>query len=130
MHQKLRSFPDEMNVNRKKLNRYFFLPESLQILHEEFARIHEKLFNSKIPVGIYLFKVNKGNVCEICSNLTVKTPERRQKWSDTLKQFIGNSWRIVWMYLTIFWRRSGVFIASFEQISHMAMVFSLLTLNK
>ena len=52
--------------------------------------------------GIYLFKVNNGNtraLCEIYSKLTIKTPERRQ-W------------------------RSGVFIINFEQISHIAMVFS------
>ena len=33
----------------------------------------------KIPVGIYLFKFNYGNaitIYEICSNLTLKTPER------------------------------------------------------
>ena len=31
--------------------------------------------------GIYMFKVNNGNTrtrCEICSKLTIKTPERRQ----------------------------------------------------
>ena len=40
------------------------------------------------PAVIYLLKVNKRNTktrCEICSKLTIKTPERRQ------------------------WRRSGVF---------------------
>ena len=45
------------------------------------------------PVGIYLLKVNKRNTgtrCEICSKLTIKTPERHQ------------------------WRRSGVFIVDFE----------------
>ena len=34
-----------------------------------------------IPAGICLFKVNNGNtrlICEICSKLTIKTPERRQ----------------------------------------------------
>ena len=32
-------------------------------------------------IGIYLFKVNSRNtrtICEICSKLTIKTPERRQ----------------------------------------------------
>ena len=32
------------------------------------------------PAGIYLFKVNNRNTrtkCEICSELTMKTPERR-----------------------------------------------------
>ena len=34
-----------------------------------------------LPVGIYLLKVNNRNTrtrCEICSELTIKTPERRQ----------------------------------------------------
>ena len=34
-----------------------------------------------IPAGIYLFKVNNRNTrtrCEICSKLTINTPERRQ----------------------------------------------------
>ena len=44
--------------------------------------------------------------CEICSKLTIKTPERRQ------------------------WRRSGVFIVNFEHISHLFLVFLFLTLNK
>ena len=43
---------------------------------------------------------------EICSKLTIKTLERRQ------------------------WRRSGVFIVNFEQISHIALLFLLLTFNK
>ena len=43
--------------------------------------------------------------CEICSKLTIKIPERRQ------------------------WRRSGIFIVNFEHISHLALVFLLLTLN-
>ena len=42
---------------------------------------------------------------EIYSKLTIKTPERRE------------------------WRRSGVFIVVSEQISHIVLVFPLLTLN-
>ena len=47
------------------------------------------------PAGIYLLKVNNRNTrtrCEICSKLTIKTPERRQ------------------------WRRSGVSIFDFEHV--------------
>ena len=44
--------------------------------------------------------------CEICSKLTIKLPERRH------------------------WRRSGVFIVNFEHISHLVLVFLLLTLNR
>ena len=56
-----------------------------------------------------MFKVNNRNTkarCEICSKLTIKTPER---W---------------------YWRRSGVFIGNFEHISHLVLVILLLTLSK
>ena len=43
--------------------------------------------------------------CEICLKLTEKTLEQRQ------------------------WRRSGVFIVNFEPMSHLVLVFLLLTLN-
>ena len=64
---------------------------------------------SNYPAGIYLFKVNNRNTrtrCEICSKLTINTLERRQ------------------------WRRSGVFIVNFEHISHLVLVFLLLTLSR
>ena len=38
-------------------------------------------FRRPFPAGIYLLKVNNGNtrtICEICSKLTIKTPEQRQ----------------------------------------------------
>ena len=58
------------------------------------------------PANIYLVKVNNRNTrkrCEICSKLTIKTPERRQ-----LRVFIGN----------------------FEYISHLFLVFLWLTFNR
>ena len=42
---------------------------------------------------------------EICSKLTIKTPERSH------------------------WRHSGVFIVNFKNIAHFVLVFLLLTLN-
>ena len=42
--------------------------------------IHHKTLVITFPAGIYLFKVNNKNTrtrCEICSKLTIKTPERR-----------------------------------------------------
>ena len=54
------------------------------------------IFRTRVPVGNYMFKVNNRNTitrCEICSKLTIKTPERR------------------------YWRRSDVFIVNFEQVS-------------
>ena len=44
-------------------------------------------------------------MCKACSKLTMKTPEESH------------------------WRRSGIFIVDFEQISHIFLVFLLLTLN-
>ena len=55
------------------------------------------------PAGIYLLKINTMNTrirCEICSKLTIKTSERRQ-----------------------------AFIVNFEHISHLILVFLLLTLT-
>ena len=77
-------------------------------LYQQLISIFQTFLKGNIPVGIYLRKVNYRNTrtrCEICSELTVKTPERRQ------------------------WRRSGVFIVNFENILHFALVFLLLTLN-
>ena len=57
------------------------------------------------PAGIDMLKVNNRNIrtrCEICSNLTIKTRERRQ------------------------WRRSDILIVNFE---HIVLVFLLLTLK-
>ena len=62
-----------------------------------------------IPAGIYVFKVNNGNTkirCEICSKITIKTPQGCH------------------------WHCPGVFIVNFEDISHLVLVFLLLTLNK
>ena len=58
--------------------------------------------------NIYLFKVNNRNSrkrCGICSDLTLKTPERRH------------------------WLHSDVFIVNFENISQLFLVFPLLTLT-
>ena len=74
-------------------------PKSMKLEFEYFT---------PIPVGIYLLKVNNRNTRtrrEICSKLTLKTPERRH------------------------WRRSGIFIDNYEHISHLVLVFLLLTLN-
>ena len=56
-----------------------------------------------------MFKVSNRNTrtwCEICSKLTINTPERRH------------------------WRRSGVFIVNFEHILHLVLVLLFLTLSR
>ena len=62
-----------------------------------------------MPANIYVFKLNNRNTgkrSEICSKLTINTPERRH------------------------WHRSGVFIFNFKHILHLFLVFLLLTLNR
>ena len=57
---------------------------------------------SGFPAGNYMFKANSKNTrtrFEICSKLTIKTPERRD------------------------WRRSGVFILNFEHFTPFSSVF-------
>ena len=64
--------------------------------------------NQSFLTGIYSLKANNRNTrtrCEICSKLTIKTPERLQR------------------------RRFDVSIVNFEHISHVVLVFLLLTLN-
>ena len=66
------------------------------------------LTTQNMSLGIYLLKVNNKNTrtrCEICSKLTIKTPERCQ------------------------WHHSGVFIINFEHISHLVLKFLFITLN-
>ena len=64
-----------------------------------------KLFyKTNNPVGNHMFKVNNKNTrtrCKKCSKLTIKTPERRR-----------------------------VFIVNLEHISHLVLVFLLLTLSR
>ena len=65
-------------------------------------------FSGTLPKETYLLKAKNRNTrtkYEICSKLTIKTPERRH------------------------WRHSGVFIVNSEHIPHLVLVFLLLTLN-
>ena len=73
-------------------------------------RVLKLIFSKSLnhyPPGIYLFKVSKRNNrtrSEICSNLTIKTPEQCR------------------------WYPSGVLIVNFEHFSHLLPVFLLLIL--
>ena len=73
--------------------------------------LHKKRYKicNYFPADNYMFRVDNRNTrarCKICSELTIKTPERRH------------------------WRRSGVFIVNFENILHLVLVFLLLTLSR
>ena len=76
--------------------------------HHKYLTGSEICLCSWVPAGIYLLKFNDKKTrtrCEICSKLTIKTPEQRH------------------------WRRFGVSIVDFEHISHPFLVFLLLPLN-
>ena len=61
---------------------------------------------SYCPANIYLFNRNTRKRYEICSELTIKTPERRQ------------------------WRRSGDFVVNFEHILHILSGISIVKLEQ
>ena len=87
---------------------YYKVPQVLQSVTFITKWDVNKSFFQYNSCNIYFFKVNHRNTtkrCEICSKLTIKTPERRH------------------------WDRSGVFIVNFEHISHLFLVLLLLTLN-
>ena len=66
-------------------------------------------FCASIPADIYMFKVHDRNTrarSEIYSKLTIKAPEQCHRHC------------------------SGVFIVNFEHISHLVLVFLLLTLSR
>ena len=81
--------------------------EQVHVCKNHSITLHRKLIDCILRCVKYLLRVNNRNIrtkCEICSKLTLKTQERRR-------------------------RRSGVFIVNFEHISHLVIVFLLLTLN-
>ena len=92
----------------KPFKQYCLVSFSYFLFHLTLSTKHLTLTNA-FPASIYLFKVNNRNTrtrCEICSKLTIKTPERRQRC------------------------RYSVFIVNFEHISHLVLVFLLLTLSR
>ena len=73
-----------------------------------YLKIWAKIFVSYIIAKIYLLKFNNRNTRkrrEVCSKLTIKTSEQC-------------------------WRLSGVFIVSFGNISHLFLLFLVLTLDR
>ena len=82
------------------------------------------------PANNYLFKVNNKNDrkrCEICSKLTMKTPERRHLYPIKTSE----KQRFPDVFIGYRRRRSGVFIVNFEyNISHLFLVFLSLILKK
>ena len=90
-----------INQIKKLYNR-----ECVNVLHR-LRRV--KTYSKSSSAGIYLLRVNNRNTrtrCEISLKLTVKTPERRH------------------------WGHSGVCIVNFQQVSHIVLMFLMLTLSK
>ena len=70
-----------------------------------FQAISNLLHCASQPAFTYSKSINTRTVCEICSKFTIKAQERCRR------------------------SHSGVFIADFELVSHIVLVFLLLTLN-
>ena len=87
----------------------FFFPFEVGIREDtEINGKVETKCDKKLPSQNLPFTVNNRNTrarCEICSNLAIKAPKRRN------------------------WRGSGAFIFNFDHISHLVLVFVFLPLN-
>ena len=96
---------------REKCSYLDFFSPNVGKYRPEKPRIRTLFTQSKSqtnPARIYLLKVNNRSIrtrCGICSKITIKLPERRQ------------------------WRCPGIYIVNFKHISHLTLVFLLLTLN-
>ena len=71
------------------------------------GKLHQKSACLNLPVSIYLLKVNNGNtkpMCEICSKLTIETPERRQLCrSGSLLLTLNIFPTFFWVLLFLLW---------------------------
>ena len=111
LHQKTSFVPVKyptLLCHAKILNSLPIFASKTRQKHSTQSNIRLEVKKPTSPIGIYLLKVNNRNIrtrCEICSKLATKRLERRH------------------------WRRSGAFIVNFENISHLVLVFLLLTLN-
>ena len=85
----------------------FYISEQLISAHDSilYEQYEEKSYGPSWHLPAQSYNRNTRRRCEICSKLTIKTPEQR------------------------IWRRSGIFTVNFEHISHLVLVFLLLTLN-
>ena len=91
-------------------------------------RLHHKCLIGSYPAGIYLLKVNNRNTwrrSEICSKLTIKTPERHE-WHHS-RVFIVNFKHVIASWVCTLWilNRHVVPTMVFEQISSGWLLFSL-----
>ena len=70
-------------INKKN---YFDLKILDNFLQKSSLCIYQRVKTISYPVGIYLLKFNNKNTrarCEICSTLTIKTPEQRHSFIAT-----------------------------------------------
>ena len=76
----LQCFQRQTNVKMKEMQTSHYSSVLCSFLSERFIDVANLTRN---PGGMYLLKVNNRNSrtrCEICLNLTIKTPERREHW--------------------------------------------------
>ena len=85
------------------------------VIVREVVKVHDKFSRTTSPTGNYMFKVINGNTrtrCKLCPKLTIKTLEQRPN--------VSNEPLILVWYL----------IVKFEHISHLVLVFLMLTWSR
>ena len=98
-------FEEMTLIIQLKFYRLFVLRVLSHIMMLDASYCYHPVWFSNFKAGNYMFKVNNRSTragCEICLELKLNTPERG----------------------------SGVFIVNFEYISHLVLVFLLLTLSR
>ena len=87
-------------IETRRLKNVIFIQKTALTLNvffttflQTYSEAHSGPCQISNPVGIYLLKVNNRNTrtrCEICSKLTIKTPERRHNFKH-----VNADWEIL-----------------------------------
>ena len=94
--------------------------------------LHWLAANQLTGFNSYMFKVNNTNIrnsCEMCSKLTIKLPEQRHTHAKVRFQWSGFAF-LLKSNFAIDVTSFSYFIVNFGHISHLSIMFLLLTLNK
>ena len=92
---RMRENADQKNLRIWTLFTYLEKLLSVNILRNSYSESIRKFLREYFERVHFLVKRQIWSLNPLSANPT--------KWSNTLKQFVGNSWRIVWVGLTILW---------------------------
>ena len=105
------------NLNSsKKLNVYFLFCKTLR----------KRLMKFQVKIQPLKFSNHKSWVSCLFTDHVFRPSQPPFTCSKSTTETVKK----VWNMLNNYWRHSGIFIVNFDRISHLSLVFLLLTLNK